>query len=146
MPRNRFTNPADSTYYDWTVNHTEEDESGSKQRAITRTSNTGNVGLVKQQGEDGPTILRYTGTILDRSQLAAFWAWFKLCKTQTIYFKDFDNQQYEVQITAFQPKRHRRMTSVRRDASMPQHYWTYTIELEVYRFISGVMATAGIAP
>jgi hypothetical protein len=141
--RDRFTNPATGTFYDWPLNHDEEDESG-KARNITRTAPTGSVGLIKQQGDDGPLLLHLKGKILKRAQLAAFWSWFELSRTQTIYFRDFDNQQYEVQITSFAPQRHRKLSFPSPGNDPSTHYWTYSMELEVYRVISGDLA--GITP
>lgn len=145
MSRNRFTNPATGVHYDWTVNHTEEDETG-KTRNITRSAPTGGVGLVRQQGDDGPYLLRYTGTILHRAQWQAMWAWFALCRTQTIYFADYDGQQYEVQITSFTGKRVRKLANTGKDPSIPHHNYTYTIEMEVYRFMAGDLAGSGVTP
>src|SRR3954454_3299927 len=132
MARNRFTNPATMATYDWPVNHSEEEPTG-KTRNISRAANTGNVGAVRQQGDDGATVLTYTGTINTRAQLQQFWAWYELSKAQTIYFTDYDGQEYEVQITAFTPKRVRKLTSISRDAGMPHHYYTYSISMEVLR-------------
>lgn len=144
MARNRFTNPATGAFYDWPINHTEEEAAG-KTRTITRTSNTGLVGLVKQQGDDGPMLMKLTGTILTRDQFRQMWAWYSLSRMQTIYFRDFDGQEAEVQVTSFLPKRERTLRNPR-DPSIPHHYWSYTIEMEVYRFIAGDLADAGITP
>lgn len=143
MARNKFTNPASGTVYTWDQNHQEEQETG-KARNITRTANTGNVGAVKQQGDDGGVTLKLAGKILKRSQLQQFWAWYELCRTQTIYFEDYDGQKYEVQITSFQPKRVAKLSFTGRDPSMPHHYYEYTMEMEVYRFIAGDMFTTGV--
>lgn len=145
MPRNRFTNPANGDHYDWSVNHSDEEPTG-KARNISRTANTGNVGAVRQQGDDGATVLTFSGKINTRAQLQQFWAWYVLSKTQTIYLTDYDGQEYEVLITAFQPKRVRKLMSVSRDPGMPYHYYTYTITMEVLRFIAGDMASAGVTP
>jgi hypothetical protein len=142
--QDRFQNPANGTTYTWPINHSDEEESG-KTRTIERTANTGSVGAVKQQGDDGPIILRWKGTILTRAQLVAMWTWFNLCRTQTIYLRDFDGQEYEGQITTFTPQRKRTLRNPR-DTSAPNHYWTYSFEFEVYRFVSGDMLTAGVTP
>lgn len=144
MARNRFTDPVDGSFYEWTINHSEEQESG-KTRNFTNSATTSNVGLVRQQGDDSPMTLRYSGTILDRAQLVAFWQWFVLSRDQTIYFTDFDDQEYEVQIASFSPKRERTLRNPR-DDSAPLHYWTYTMEMTVYRFVSGDLADAGMVP
>lgn len=142
MSRNRFTDPRTGVIYDWQTNHSEEESTG-KTRNITRTAPTGNVGLVKQQGDDGPLIIRLSGSIFHRAQYQQMWHWFQLSKGQTIYFTDFDNQKYEVQITSFLPKRVRRLSN-RKDPSMPYHYYTYTMEMEVYRVIAGDLV--GVTP
>lgn len=145
MARNRFVNPVDGFTYAWPVNHSEEEETG-KTRNITRTAPTSGYGLVRQQGEDGPYLIKLSGTILDRSQLVAFWQWYAICRFQTIHFIDFDDQRFEVQITDFAPKRVRKLTAPSRDPSAPTHYWSYTITMEVYAFIVGDMVGAGVTP
>lgn len=145
MSRNRFTNPANGDFYDWILNHTDEEAFG-KARNITESAPTGNVGLVKQQGSDGPLVKTLSGTILDRSQYKAMWEWFVLSGSQTIYFTDFDGQQFEVQITSFLPQLKRKLTSASRDPSMPNSYWSYTIAMEVYGLIAGDLADAGVTP
>jgi hypothetical protein len=145
MAQNKFINPANNYTYAWLVNHSEEEETG-KARNITRTAPTSGVGLVRQQGDDGPYLLKLSGTILDRSQLVAFWQWYAFCRIQTIDFEDFDGQRYEVQITDFAPKRIRKLFSPQRDPSTPNHYWTYTMTLEVYTFKAGDMASVGVTP
>lgn len=141
---NYFINPANGHRYDWPVNHDTED-AVSKARAITRTSTTNNVGVVRQQGDDGPLTLQYSGTILHRAQLREFWAWYALCRAQTVYFYDFDGQGFEVQITTFSPVRKPTLRNPR-DPSAPLHYWTYSITLDVYRMLAGDMADAGVTP
>jgi hypothetical protein len=138
MARDTFINPANGFTYEWHVNHTDE-ESTEKTRTITRVGNTGLVGVVRQQGDDSPYIMRWTGTILHRAQLQAFWFWWAVSKGQTIHLLDFDGQRYEVQITSFQPKRVRKLSYFSKDPSMPHHYYTYTIEFEVYSFVAGDM-------
>jgi hypothetical protein len=145
MARNRFFNPATNETYAWPVNHNEEEET-AKARNITRTAPTSGYGLVRQQGDDGPFLLKLSGTILDRAQLVAMWRWYAICRAQTIRFIDFDDQSYEVQITDFAPRRVRKAIAPRRDPSAPTHYWTYTITMEVYAFIAGDMVGAGVTP
>lgn len=145
---NRFTNPANGDVYDWLLNHDEEDESG-KERLIERTAPTGrvgstNVGLVKQQGDDTPLLLKWRGKILERSQLVQMIAWYQLCESQTIYVRDFAGDEYEVVITAFKPLRHRTSFNPRGGSTNRLHYWTYSIEFEVLRVISGTWA--GVTP
>jgi hypothetical protein len=139
MARNVFTNPATNETFNWPINHSEEEAVG-KTRNITRSSTTDNVGAVRQQGDDGPLTMKLSGTILHRAQLVEFWRWFEISRTQTIYFTDFDAQSYEVQITEFSPLRNPR------DDSAPEHYWTYTLSLDVYRLIDGDMRIAGVGP
>jgi hypothetical protein len=133
---NRFTNPVNGVVYDWPINHSDEDEVG-RDRGVTYEGNTGNVGLVAQQGELTPIVLRYTGTILTYAQLTGMIGWFNLCQTQTIYFTDFAGDSYEVIITAFKPKRLRAMRNPRGGTQAPTHYWTYSIEMSVLRVLSG---------
>lgn len=141
---NRFIDPAGVLAdYLWAINHLEEEETG-KERPIDNTSNTANVGLVKQQGGTTPYTLRFSGTILQHAQLQAFWQWFELCETQTIYFRDFDGQEYEAQITSFKPKRVRVGRNPREPSLLAK--WEYTMEMQIYAFRAGDMVTAGVSP
>lgn len=143
MARNRFVNPATGASYEWHLNHDEEDPT-TKTRAITRTANTGVIGAVRQQGDDGPLIVKYHGTALQRAQIQQFWAWYNLSKLQTIYFYDFDGQGFEVQITELSVTRKRKLSYTGRDPSIPFHFYTYDITMEVYAVLAGDMA--GVAP
>lgn len=134
---NRFTDPATGTFYDWHINHdTEED--GGRTRQITLSGNTSGLGLVRQQGAQTPLTLKYSGSILRRVQLQQFWHFFQLCQSQTIFFRDYYGDEYEVTITAFDPVRHRGEN--RNDPTIPHHYWTYTMEMQVLRVVSGTLA------
>lgn len=145
MGRNRFTNPVDDDYYDWQRNHSEEEEAG-KTRNVNKGPSTGNTGLIRTQGDDTGFQLRLRGFIVHRAQYKEMWEWFKLSRTQTIYFTDFDGQKYEVQITAFVPRRVRKLTSISPDSGMRSSYWEYSIEMEVFRFLDGDLDDAGVTP
>jgi hypothetical protein len=135
--KNRFTNPATGAFYDWDINHDPEgEELAGKTRQITRTPNTSGGGVVLQQGEDGSYVIK----------LSAMWAWYRLCRTQTIYFRDFDGQDFEVVISSFQSKRKGKLGPSGRDPSVPYHFWEYTIEMTVVKFRSGDLATVGVLP
>lgn len=136
MARNRFTNPADGSFYDWQVNHSDEGQFG-KARSITESANTANTGLIKQQGDSSPLQMKLTGTILHKNQHEQFIHYWQLCETQTIFFKDFAGEEYEVLITAYQPVRKRTVKNPRDFKNMPLWYYTYELELEVIRVISG---------
>lgn len=135
MPRNRFTNPATGAYYDWHINHDAEEAEG-RTRNVEYTARTGNVGLVHQQGDDAPLVLKYSGKILQAAQLASMIAYYNLCSTQTVIFTDAYGDSYEVIITAFQPRRLRAVKNPR-DATNPTRYWEYSIEMSVLRVIAG---------
>jgi hypothetical protein len=143
MPRNKFINPANGHTYEWHRNHESEDAAG-KTRAITGTANTGNVGRVRQQGMADPYERRLKGRIVHRAQFIEFWTWFQLCDTQTIVFEDHEGFQYEGQITAFTPRIVRKEYSPTPDPGMPRHFYEYDMSFQVYRFISGDMAAAGV--
>lgn len=140
-----FTNPNDGSTYQWPINYAEMEEFG-RERAIEATANTGNVGLVRQQGADQPMIFRVTGTILTEAHYQAFWLWWTLSNTQTFYFTDVDGDQYEVQITSYKPVKKRAASNPKGGATNPTWYWTYTMEMTVYRFISGVLHDSGVVP
>lgn len=133
-----FTNPRDSSTYSWPRNPSSE-QPASKVRNIERTSNTGNVGSVKQQGDDGALILDWSIICETRAMEVALLTWYVTSKTQTIYVTDWDGEEYEVQIIAVSRQR------VPSGGSSGE-YAVYDLQLEVYRFISGVWFDAGVTP
>lgn len=139
--RNRFADPATGYSYEWQINHSEEEEFG-KARDVEYTAQTGTefgtgkVGLVRQVGDSSPLQIKLGGTILHALQHAQFVNWFQLCKSQSIYFRDFTDTTYEVFIISFQPIRHRTMRNAA-DPTIPLHYWTYTMAMDVLRVLSG---------
>lgn len=139
MARNKFINPKDLGEYPWPVNHDTEEQFG-KNRSITHSANTANVGLVRQQGETEPLTLRYTGTILTLAQVQAFWVWFNLCDSQTIFFEDCDGNRYEVIIASFLPIKKRVARNMSDPTNAPTNVWTYSIEMDVIRVVSGSLA------
>jgi hypothetical protein len=134
LPAAPLTDPHPNPY-PWPINHSDEDEVG-RDRNITLEANTGNVGLVKQQGELTPLTFRYSGTILTRAQLSQMLFWFTKCETHSIDFTDFAGDSYEVLITSFKPTRHRTLRNPR-DPGAPLWYWTYTIEMMVLTVRAG---------
>jgi hypothetical protein len=140
--RNYFINPATAEQYAWLLNHEDKgDEGTEKKRSITTTANTGNVGLIRQQSSDEPLILKRKGKIIDTTQEKEMWRWFQLCKTQTIYFVEFNEDAYEVQITDLKMKR----IGAARVRSGEPYFVEYEIEMEVYTVLTGVLASAGIS-
>lgn len=135
-PRNTFEDPNGvRTAYPWLVNHDEEGDFG-KRRTIQHGANTANTGLVRQQSDDEPLIMRLSGTILHQSQYDEMIAWFALSKTQTIYFEDFSGDRYEILFTSFQPKRQKTIKNPRDFANAPYWFWKYELEFEVVRFLT----------
>lgn len=133
-----FTNPATGATYVWERNPSADGETaGFKQRNISRTSRTAtHVGPVRQQGDDGPIIHDWTINVLSSAMEEELWSWYVLCNTQTILVTDWDGDQYEGQIIY--------LSRARKAAST--QYAVYEIQFEVYRLISGVLATAGVTP
>src|ERR1700758_3630718 len=102
-----FTNPLTSATYTWEFNPTAESEQPfGKIRQIERTSNTSNVGSVKQQGDDGPLIIDWMVNAFTSAMETALWEWYVLCRTQTIYVTDWTGEQYEGQIILMTRQRH----------------------------------------
>jgi hypothetical protein len=139
-----FTNPATGFAYVWPNNPPLDGISASqKQRTITRTSNTANVGSVKQQGDDGPYVLHVEPHVFTVAFETALWQWWTLCRTQTIYWTDIDGAQYEGQIITMSRQQVGALAGPG-DIRARKFYAKYVIEFEIYRFISGVMA--GVTP
>lgn len=142
--RNAFINPADSSVYEWPVNHKPDGDGGNeKKRAITETANTGNVGLVRQQGGDEGITLKRSGEILTIAHEEAFWYWFNLCASQTIFFVEFNGDAYEVQIVDYNPKK---VGTGGLAKNLKNYYVTYDMEMIVFAFLAGIPANAGLTP
>lgn len=142
--RDAFIDPKTLTVYEWPVNHSPDgDEGGQKQRTITETANTGNVGLVRQQGADQGVTLKRSGTILTVAQEQEMWHWFKLCESQTIYFVEFDGTAFEVQIVAYDPKK---IGSGGPSKNGLGYFVKYSIELLVFKYLAGPAFAAGVSP
>jgi len=133
---NEFIDPKTADKYPWPVNHSEENETGVA-RSVQHGAKTGG-GLVRQQADDQPLTFKYTGTIFHKDQVTEMIGWYNLCSTQTIYFKDFAGDEYEVLITSFKPIRHRTIRNPRDFKNAPLWYWTYEIEMEVVNVRSGI--------
>lgn len=135
--RNKFIDPAGNrTTYNWQINHDEEDDFG-KTRNVDHGANTANTGLVKQQADDGPMVIRVRGTILHAAQIEEMIQWFKLSGTQTIYFEDFTGDQFEVLVTSFKPTRQKTIKNPRDFTNAPYWIWKYELEMEVIAFRTG---------
>lgn len=131
LPRPKFTNPATAAEFTWPFGHTEEEESGSR-RNVGSTANTGNVGLVRQQGDLQPQVLRYTGTIFTQAHLDAMEDWTALCEGQTIYFTHPSGERWEVVISEFTAKRQRAVFNARADNASARYWtWKYTLAMDV---------------
>lgn len=137
---NRFIASNGATY-DWLINHDEEEALG-RTRNIERTALLKGTGLVLQQADDGNLQIKVSGTIFHKSQVMAFDTWMKRTKTETIHFRDFAGDEYEVVITSFQPKRQRTLLNPRDPGNAPLWFWKYTMEMEVIAIVSGTRVDA----
>lgn len=141
--RDTFIDPKTGGKYEWQVGHDTEGATGKK-RNITHSANTHGTGLVRQQGDVQPLVLKYEGKILHLKQYEEFWRFFELCETQTIIYHDYMGEEFEVLITEFDPTRLPTVKNPKDFAHAPFHYWKYTIEMEVVRVIKG--ALTGLSP
>lgn len=130
MAREQFRDPLGllATYI-FAVNHSEE-SANEQTRDVTRTANTSGTGFVRQQSASSPEVRKWTGTILQKSQYDAMQAYYLACSTRTVFFTDFTGVEKEVVITSFNPTRKRTQRN-QRDPSIPFHYWTYELTMEV---------------
>ena len=141
--RNYFIDPSTTTQYPWHTNHRapDGDKGAEKKRQIDTTANTGNVGLVRQQMGDQPLILKREGDLTTLAHEQEMWKWFALCRTQTIYYVEFNEDAYEVQIVTFDVTRQGILGGLRPGELF---YGKYTMEMEVYGILAGVLAVAGV--
>lgn len=145
MVRCKFTNPADGSFYEWAYNPPFDGipQGSGKTLAIERLANTGNVGAVKQQGDDGPFILHYEPLIWTAAHQAAMWMWYKLSKKQSIYFTSFTGDEYEGQITTL-TQQEIGATGGPGDTNARGYYVKMVFEFEVWRTVSGMLHDVGV--
>jgi hypothetical protein len=138
MTQVTFTDPKTGDTYVWPVNpHAEA--AAQRIRQIERTSNTGNVGATKQQGDDGPHILDFTVNVSSEAMEVALWQWYVLTRKQTIYLTDWLSEKVEGQI--IQMFRQRQLGPLNGNA-----WAVYEFQFEVYGFLAGPMYEAGVTP
>lgn len=147
MNRVTFTNPATGDTYQWRLNPGPDSitQPATKQRTIDRTSNTANVGATKQQGDDGPLVIHWEPLVFHESQELALWEWYMLCKEQSIYLTDFDGDVYEGQIITLGRQQIGALAGPG-DTKERGFYCKYVFEFEVWGFVSGLLAAAGVTP
>jgi hypothetical protein len=130
--------------YNWPINHAEED-ARSRQITVERTATTDGIGFVRQLGAVSPYTLRWKGTILDKSQHDKMMAYFDESNglgsgpRRTVHLVDQLGIRYEGWFTMFNPIRVRTSSNPR--GTTPEErmvYWTYDMEFEVVRIVSGV--------
>jgi hypothetical protein len=141
-----FYNPANGDTYSWPLNPPFNGETAAqKLRQIERTANTGIVGATKQVGDDGPYILDWKVNVFTEAFERALWTWWQICKTQTIYLTDWNGEAYEGQIIELTRQRVGALAGPG-DTNARGFYCVYEMQYEVWSFISGVLAAAGVQP
>lgn len=145
MNRVTFQNPKTGATYVWGINpgYDAVTTPAQKQRQIERTSNTANVGATRQQGDDGPYIIHWEFSVFTEAMEEALWEWYALSKLQSIYMTDFRGDQYEGQIITLGSSEIG-VLSGPGDATVRGFYDKYVFEFEVWRFMSGRLAVAGV--
>lgn len=121
--------------YVFQVGHNEEEPVGGQRNLTVVTNTTGGIGL-RQQGDDEPLTLTLSGTALHEHQHTTLTAFFRKSKLNTIIFRDFFGQEFEVIITSYKAKRNRTIRNPR-DASINFHYYTWTLVLDVITVRNG---------
>lgn len=137
---NVFTDPATGETYAWQFNHLTE--GGGLARNLTVSSPTSLGILIRQQAADGAVTLAWSGTALTRHQHQQFLLWYQKCKHHSIFLTDFAGDQFEVVITAYDPKRKAVAVNPRERNSTPSvgaPLWVYdfTLTMEIIRAIAG---------
>jgi hypothetical protein len=129
--------------YSWYVNYQEESGFGGR-RDLEISANTAGTGVIIQQGGEQPVMISLTGKFPTKAQHQAFIAFFRRCQVTTVHFVDFEDQRYEVIITAYDGRRVRAARNLRGGNDAKLHYYEYTMEMQVLRTISGDW-TIGVA-
>ncbi len=145
MSQVRFTDPRTGVFYDWATNPGWDQVTtpAGKQRSVTRTSNTSNLGVTRQQGDDGPVILHWEPFVYTEAQEVQLWFWYDLSTRQTIYLSDWNGEESEGQVVTCQRKWLGALSGPG-DTRARVGYAQYTFEWEVYRWLSGVQYNAGL--
>lgn len=144
-----FQDPLTGNRYDWPVNPSWDAESKAgtgyqqKARQIERTSNTGNNGATRQQGDDGPYILHWEFPCFTGAHEKALFQWYALCDTQSIYLNDLDGEQYEGQIITLGRMRSG-VSAGPGDITTRGFYSQMLMEFEVYHFLTGLLKDSGL--
>lgn len=125
--------------YQFPINHETEDEFGGE-RSIEHTAPTSNVGAVRQQGDDGPLVMRLQGRILHKAMHQTLQNFFEQSRTRTMRFRDFEGEEYEVLITAYKAKRQGVVLNSKDLTNARLHIYSYTLQMEIIRVISGTWA------
>lgn len=139
-----FINPANAEVYEFHINPEPEGEDTAQlERSIETTANTGNTGLVRQQSDNKPFKRKIKGAMLTVAQELAFWKWWQLCKSQTIFFVDAFGAAFEVQIILLNMPH---VGTGQRLSEGQKYFIKWEMELETYNFLAGPMAEAGVTP
>lgn len=142
-----FTDPKTAETYMWPVNPNPDavTQPAQRQRNISRTSNTSNIGVVRQQGDDGPLIIHWEFNVYHRAHEEALWLWYERSRSQSIYLTDWDGDTYNGQIIAL-GRQQIGVLDGPFDAHTRLFYAKYTFEFEVWTFVGGLLAEAGVTP
>jgi len=140
MAQNIFRDPKTAESYAWRINHSEETDATGKDRNVSYGGNTAGTGLIAQQGSSTPMEFHFTGAILREEQHVTFVHWYHLCEDRTILFTDMAGDEYEVQMTVYNPTRQRTIKNPQGGSKAQLWYWKYEMVLRVIRVISGPWA------
>lgn len=131
---NQFIDPAGvKATYAWTINHSEE-EAVTRSRQVGDGAPSSDIGLLPQQGVSYPLVFQWKGSLFTQADKDIMDSWYGLCEDQSIFLKDFDDNQYEVLITDWVPQR---VPVAWNHRGQIPWYWTYTIIIRVLTVMSG---------
>jgi hypothetical protein len=124
--------------YTFHVNHTDEDAYGTGRNIDVTANTSGNI-AVRQQGDTEALIFNLQGTILHEVQYQTMVDFARLTRAQSVLYRDFVGDTYEVLVQSFKVQRKRTLRNPR-DGSIPLHYYTYTLQLHAITARSGPFA------
>ena len=134
-----FTDPTNGETYTWAINHESENDATGQERSISYGGTSGGR-TIAQQGNSKPLEFHLSGSVLSEAQHEAFIDWYNRCENRTIYWTDPAGDQYEVQITTYNPTRQRTIKNPKGGAKNQLWYWRYELSMRVIRVISGPWA------
>lgn len=122
--------------FTWEVNPNGQEEV-QRGRNISYSSPTGYVGLIRQQGDRQPFVIRYKGRALTDNHWRQMNYFHAISEQRTLFFRDIDDDEYQVTIPEFRWTRVPVAFNPRDPTYAPYWVWDYVIGFDVFAVMPG---------